>query len=244
MSDAPICIDISHWQDFPQFDQVYTAGVRGMIHKATEGCTYQDPNRKENCANAMEAGILISTYYWLKPGDGRDQTDFYLDTIQPVVGERVCIDYEEEGCTLHTLEDAVTALLDAKKDLKITVYSGHLLKQELGENYNDLLAENTDLWLAQYTSGEPSWPEETYPEWHLWQYSESGTIDGIDDTYVDLNKYCGNDQEFVNWISPDGQKPIPPAHDLEREVRREARRVARRTAERVVRRLIKRGPDI
>lgn len=247
MSDAPICIDISHWQDFPDFDQVYQAGVRGMIHKCTEGTSYQDPNRRENCANAIDSGLLISTYFWIKPGDGRDQANFYLDCLEPVVGERVCIDYEEEGCTLNALEDAVSALMDARKDLKITVYSGHLLKQEL-DGLNDFLAENTDLWLAQYTTGEPSWPDETYENWTLWQYSETGVVPGIDDTYVDLNKFCGNDQEFVEWITPTGQKPMPPPSPLdpntERAVRREARRVARRTTQRVVRQMIRRRPDI
>lgn len=243
MSDIPICIDISHWQDFPDFEQVAASGVRGMIHKATEGTTYQDPNRKENCANAAEAGLLISTYYWIKPGDGRDQTNFYLDTIQPVIGERVCIDYEEAGCSLITLEDAVSTLLDAKKELKITVYSGHLLKEQLNGR-NDFLAEETDLWLAQYTTGTPSWPDETYDQWMLHQYSESGVVPGIDDTYVDLNNFNGDEKEFIQWISPAGQKPVLPQPSAERDIRREARRVARRTAKRVTRQLIKRRPDV
>lgn len=211
MSDAPVCIDISHWQGFPDFDEVRAAGVRGMIHKATEGTSYIDPNRAENCANALKAGLAISTYMWIKPGDGRAQAEFYLSVIQPQQGERVVIDYEEEGCTLTTLCDAVQALLDYDADLKITVYSGNLLKETLGGDHDDFLAENTDLWLAQYTSGTPSWPVGTYPQWTLWQYSESGSVDGIDDGYVDLNRFYDDDDEaFLAWINPAGQVPVPP----------------------------------
>lgn len=214
MSDTPICIDISHWQDFPDFSEVAAAGVKGMIHKATEDVNYRDPNRATNCSNAIANGIAISTYHWLSPdSDAADQMKFYLDTIQPVNGERVVIDYEEDGCTLDDLKTAVEALMDINRSLGITVYSGHLLKEQLGNQHDSFLAENTDFWLAQYTSGQPSWPDETYPEWTLWQYSETGHVAGIDGGYVDLNNFQGNDQEFLEWISPTGATPKPPQPD-------------------------------
>lgn len=215
MGDVPVCIDISHWQGFPDFEEVKAAGVLGMIHKVSEGTSYVDPNRATNCANAMKAGLAVATYFWIKPGDGAKQAEFYLSKIDPVRGERVVIDYEEDGCSLNTLHDAVQALLDYNMDLKITVYSGHLLKQELNGECDDFLAANTDLWLAQYTSdeGSISWPDETYEQWALWQYSETGELPGIDDSYVDFNNYNGNDQEFLAWITPEGApmpEPTPP----------------------------------
>jgi GH25 family lysozyme M1 (1,4-beta-N-acetylmuramidase) len=212
MTDIPICIDISHWQDFPDMEEVYASGVRGLIHKATEGTTYRDPNRSENCSNAKAAGLAISTYFWIKPGDGRAQAEFYISTIDPVPGERVVIDYEEDGCSLATLHDAVQALLDYGQDLQITVYSGHLLKEQLGNDCDDFLAANTDLWLAQYTDDEDdiSWCNETYPQWALWQYSETGQVPGIDDSYVDFNNFNGHEEAFLNWINPAGSTPTPP----------------------------------
>lgn len=211
MSDIPVCIDISHWQNWPDFEEVAASGVKGVIHKATEGTSYIDPNRAENCSNAVAAGLAISTYFWIKPGDGRAQAEFYLSVIDPVQGERVVIDYEEEGCSLTTLKDAVQALLDYKHDLKITCYSGHLIKEQLSGR-DDFLAEHTDLWLAQYTSDESSisWESETWPQWALWQYSETGVIPGVDGSYVDLNNFNGNDDEFVKWISPARAPPKPP----------------------------------
>src|SRR4029077_19006932 len=135
---------------------------------------------------------------WIKPGDGRAQAEFYLQTIDPVKGERVVIDYEEDGCSLTTLHDAVQALLDYRHELRITVYSGHLLKEVLEGQCDDFLAGNTDLWLAQYTSDESniSWCDETWPQWTLWQYSETGSIPGIEDSYVDLDNFNGADAEF------------------------------------------------
>jgi lysozyme len=236
MSEVPVCIDISHWQDFPDFEEVYASGVRGMIHKCTEGTGYVDPNRTTNCARAMEAGLAISTYYWLKPGDGRAQTEFYLQTLDPVPGERVCIDYEEAGCSLTTLKDAVQTLLDYGSELKITVYSGHLLKETLGDEYDELLAKNTDLWLAQYTSSESnlSWPAGTYEHWSLWQYMDTGELPGIDDSFVDFNEYTGTEEQFLRWISPEGVRPEPPKHSRRPgPIRRGIKRLQAR-----------RGPDV
>jgi lysozyme len=217
MSDHPSCIDISHWQDFPDFDQVRAAGVVAMIHKATEGTGYIDPNRTTNITNAVRAGIACCTYHWLSPGvSAAAQMEFYLDVVDPVEGERMVIDYEEQGCTLDELKEAVRALKADPRGLQVTVYSGHLLKEQLGNDRDDYLAENTDLWLAQYTDGQPSWPDETYDNWTLWQYSETGQVDGIYGSEVDLNQFDGPDDELIEWISPEGAappRPQPPPGD-------------------------------
>lgn len=210
MSDVPVCIDISHHQGFPDFNEVRNAGVLGMIHKATEGTSFVDQNRGENCANAMGAGIACITYHWLKPGNAANQMKFYMDTVKPMAGERMVIDYEEDGCTLDDLHEAVQTLLDNPIGIHVTVYSGHLLKEQLNGDHDKLLADHTDLWLAQYTSGTPSWSTGTYPQWKLWQYSETGQIAGIDDAYVDLDNFNGGSSEFLRWIYPEGPEPKPP----------------------------------
>jgi lysozyme len=200
---TPVCIDISHHQGFPDFKKVAAAGVLGIIHKATEGSSYVDKNRATNCAAAKAVGLAVSTYHWLSPGSSPSaQMDFYLRAIKPVRGERVIIDYEQAGCAIHELHEAVLALINTKLDLRIAVYSGHLLKQQLGNTVDTLLKTSTDLWLAQYTTGSPSWPIGTYTGWALWQYSDTGTLPGITGAMVDFNRFNGTNEEFMNWISP------------------------------------------
>src|SRR5262245_14312371 len=126
MSDRASCIDISHWQGFPDFEEVAAQGVVACILKATEGTSYEDPNRAQNYNNATAAWIACCTYHWIKPGNAIDQMQFYLDTVQPVAGERMVIDYEEDGCTLDDLHEAVETLLADSRGLQITIYSGHL----------------------------------------------------------------------------------------------------------------------
>lgn len=209
MNKIPVCIDISHWQGYPDFDQVKASGVLGVIFKATQGTSYVDPNRATNCSRALRLGLAIATYFWLEPGDARAQAEFYLETIDPVPGERVIIDYEQDGCTLLMLREAVQTLLDFGKGLQITIYSGHLLKEQLGDTVDHFLAEHTDLWLAQYNDDEShiSWPAGTWSTWTLWQYSESGIIPGIDGGEVDLDNFIYGDDEFLAWINPRPQEP-------------------------------------
>ena len=213
MSDLPKCIDISHWQGSPDFGKVKAAGVIAMIHKATEGTGYVDPNRAKNFVNATTAGLKCCTYHWLKPGNAKAQIAHYLATIDPVPGERMVIDYEQDGCTLADLKEAVQALLDDPRGLQVTIYSGNLLKEQLGSTHDALLADHTDLWLAQYTTGTPTWPTGTYPHWTLWQYSESGSVDAITGSKVDLDRFNGPDDALLQWISPNvaAPKPAPAA---------------------------------
>lgn len=205
MTDVVKCIDISHWQGSPDFAKLKAAGVISCIMKATEGVSMVDKTCAPNTIRAMKQGIKCATYHWLKPSRFATpvaQMKFYLDTIDPVPGERVIIDYEEAGVKLADLLVAVRYLLADPRKLQITVYSGNTLKEQLEHTKNVLLAENTDLWLAQYTNGKPSWPSGTYPAWKLWQYSESGKLPGIQGSAVDLNKFNGPDEELLRWISP------------------------------------------
>lgn len=219
MADVVKIIDISHWQGFPDFAKVRAQGVIACIMKATEGTSFVDPALHVNSLNAQKNGIKCCTYHWLKPrkfASATAQMKFYLQTVDPVPGERMIIDYEEAGCVLSDLVEAVTVLKADPRKLQITVYSGNVLKEQLN-TASGFLASNTDLWLAQYTMGTPSWPSKTYPKWALWQYSESGRMDGIVGSAVDLNRFDGTDEELLAWISPKvlpAELPVPSVGEL------------------------------
>lgn len=222
MAESVRIIDISHWQGNPDFAKVRAQGVIACIMKATEGTSFRDPVCAANTLAAQKNGIKCCTYHWLKPrkfASATAQMKFYLATIDPVPGERVIIDYEENGCTLQDLIEAVTALKADPRKLQVTIYSGHLLKEQLNGVLNTYLSQTTDLWLAQYTAGTPSWPDKTWPHWRLWQYSETGKLDGIQGSAVDLNHFVGTDAELLAWISPAvasavADLPVSPPVDL------------------------------
>lgn len=203
-------IDISHWQEITTMADIKAGGVLAVIMKCTQGTTYLDPTFKSRYRDAIKIGLPVSTYHYLDAGkDPALQMDWYLKNLQPRQGERVCIDYEAEGSTLSDLKKAVQRVMDARPDLQITVYSGHLIKQVLGDKYDALLADNTSLWIAHYTTNKaPTWPEATWPYWSLWQYTDKGSTKGIKGN-VDLNNFNGQDDNIAKWIGPVSLAPTP-----------------------------------
>lgn len=205
---APLVVDLSHHNPAPDFAAMKAAGVVGIIHKCTEGQTYLDDQYFTRETAAVNAGLCWSSYHFLKHGNASAQMDWYLKNAAPGSGDRVCIDYEDEACTLDDLHEAVQRVLDRRPDVEITIYSGNLLKQQLGSNKDALLSEHTSLWVAQYTSAaSPSWPKGTYPTWSLWQYTQSATVPGVNGN-VDANRWNGDPARLPGWFSA-GEEPAP-----------------------------------
>jgi GH25 family lysozyme M1 (1,4-beta-N-acetylmuramidase) len=207
----PCVIDLSHHNPTPDWAKLVSIGVVGVIHKATEGTTYKDPTLYERARAAMDSGLLWSTYHFMRPGSMTEQMDWYLEVVDPVQGERVCLDHEDDGVSLDELEAAVNYLLLTRPDLQVTIYSGHLIEEQLGSTRNDYLADNTSLWTAQYTTASaPSWPTGTWPEWSLWQYSQTVTVPGISQK-VDGNRWNGDEDALRLWFGPASAiEPAPP----------------------------------
>ena len=209
MATSPV-IDLSHWNPTPNWAEIKKAGVVGVIHKATEGTSYQDPTRGTRMRDAQAAGLLTSTYHFMRPGSMRQQMDHYLAVVQPLHGELVVLDHEDYGVELWDLEEAVSYLHEVRPDLHIVIYSGHVIKEQLNEVKSDILADLTDLWVAQYGNhAEPEWPEATWPKWHLWQWTDHETVPGISQA-VDGNKFNGSEEELEKWMSPDAVGHLPP----------------------------------
>lgn len=196
------CIDISHYQSGFDFRAYAKSGGLAVICKATEGTTFKDPNYNEFRAAAAGEGLAFSSYHYLQPGDMAAQAKFYVDTADPKTGERIVVDYEEEGIALEQMIEFLQHIHDIDPTLHLTVYSGHTIKEELGSAKNQWLAENTSLWIAQYTKAEaPTWPKGTWPQWSLWQYTDSANVPGYHEG-VDADRFNGSDENMMKWFGP------------------------------------------
>lgn len=214
MSGEPLVVDLSHHNTVTSFDAIRAAGIVGVIHKATEGKTYSDEEFWDRRQAAEDAGLEWASYHFLKHGDVDLQMENFLQKVEPVAGERLVIDFEDDECTLDDLREAVAILLAYEPSVEVTVYSGHLIKELLGDERDELLAR-TSLWLAEYTDdAEPSgWPQATWPVWSLWQYTQEGALPGIQGA-CDLNYFNGPVDACYAWFDPDysdaGDSPSLP----------------------------------
>jgi lysozyme len=216
-------VDLSHWDEVDSFDDAKVDGVVGIIHKATESNNYFDPTYNQRKKDALAAGLLWGAYHFLRPGNMKDQAQYFVSKAGKNL-DLYAADHEDEGVSL---DDLKTFLREVKRltGKSPIVYSGHVLKGQLGDSHDSELSQYR-LWLAQYTSGAPSWPKATFPRWWLWQYTEHGDCGGIpgdSEGNLDLNKYDGTKQQLINeWREEVPAKPEP------REKRRKPRQTTKR----------------
>lgn len=215
----PVVIDLSHWNPEPDWEALYANGTVGVVHKITEGTSYVDDTCYPRAAAAMDAGLLWSTYHFLRPGDMRAQMRHYLDHVNPVAGERLCLDHEDASVSLSDLRTAVQTIYELRPDVHVTIYSGHVIKEQLDSVRDEYLSANTDLWIAHYTGAEqPTWPSGTWPRWTMWQYTDQADAEGCD-APVDGDRFNGTLEELQQWFGVREQPvPVPPEPPVEDQV--------------------------
>ena len=181
-------IDISHHQATVDFTRVRAAGIVGVIHKATEGSRFVDKKYAERRQQALDAGLFWGAYHFGVGGSGRDQADHFLETANPTGGTLVVLDFEANrvGATM-TLDQAreFVTHLDAHINRFPGLYSGSLIKEQLGTAPVDPVLSQCFLWIAQYSGQKPIDIPATFRRWTLWQYTDGvhgntpHTVDGI-----------------------------------------------------------------
>jgi GH25 family lysozyme M1 (1,4-beta-N-acetylmuramidase) len=119
-------------------------------------------------------------------------------------------DHEDGGVSLDDLKVFLREVKQLTGKSPI-IYSGDLLKEQLGDRVDSELSQYR-LWLAEYTSGTPTWPQATFPQWWLWQYTERGECAGIpgnSEGNLDLNKYAGTEQQLIKeWSGKASPEPV------------------------------------
>lgn len=211
MSNDVVALDISHWQGSIDFFKVRQSQPElvGIIMKATEGVSVTDSMYLKNREAAEAAGFSVATYHYFQPGRPEEQMSHYLAFASPVAGERVVIDFEEPDCTIEDLICAVDYIHGAMPDLQITVYGASILTEAVEAYEGDLSSlKQTSLWAARFSSTEPVIATKVWPTWSLWQFTDSGQVDGIDGD-VDMNRFNGSNQQAAEWFGPASKGLLP-----------------------------------
>lgn len=206
-------IDIYHDDAVSDLAKTYASGIRGIIHKASEGLSIIDRAYPLRRKKTEEAGLLCGAYHFIRPGEPERQADAFFDYALPDDQTLLALDHEDRAVPLS---DAVKFMkaIEGRAKRKPVIYSGFLLKEQIGaasEEDKAYLA-SCRLWLAQYVhvGTQPTWPQIWKAPW-LWQYSDgvhgqaAQRIPGIDNP-ADLNSFAGTDEELAQeWA---GEKEI------------------------------------
>lgn len=195
-----LVIDISVHNMVLNLDEAKRAGIVGVIHKATEGRTFEDRNYHKIRYLAEKAGLLWGAYHFANDGNVEQQVENFFRVAKPSDNTLMALDYEPNGNHTMSFGQALEFMKRAEIKLgrQLVIYSGSLLKEQLhGEDH---YWGSRRLWLAQYGARPKTQMSWTKP-W-LWQYSdgENGPqphgVPGIGGA-VDCNSYEGTPEQLA-----------------------------------------------
>lgn len=197
--DARLGIDVSQYQGDIDWQAVADSGVSfamirlGFRGYGEEGSVVLDSTFHQNIEGAKAVGIDVGVYFFSQATsvwETMEEAYFVLEHLDGYeLDLPVVFDWE-------FIDDVTSARTNATPGQSITLYNqvfneqmqkaGYdtmvYFNQHLAYLYLDLpLLSDNPFWLASYRDS-PTF----YYDFDIWQYSDTGTIDGIEG-YVDLN---------------------------------------------------------
>lgn len=207
---TPKVIDIYHGDTATDFGKAYAFGIRGVIHKATQGTSIDDPAYARRRVMATAAGMLWGAYHFNSGESVPSQVTNFLSIAQPDATTLLALDFEDNAQSQMSLDHARQFLeLVAEKVGRLPwLYSGNRIKETLAGASPETKAffGKHNLWLPQYgaapklldSNGDPlPWARAT-----LWQFTGDGvgpqphTVPGMQ-SGMDINSYDGTDAELA-----------------------------------------------
>lgn len=215
MDIAPIALDISHHNDVANggFNAMREFGVRGIIHKATQGTSFVDGDFAKRGQEAISAGLLWGAYHFGDSSDPGDQALNFLAAAKPGVDTMVALDLEPNRGKTMSIAQAVIFLdvVAQKLGRPAVLYAGfYMLDGKMADDQARYLSQHR-LWLAAYNNA-PKTPKPWTEPW-LWQFSGDGRnahgirVPGVS-LGVDMNSFGGSlDELEQSWAAPAAAAP-------------------------------------
>jgi len=201
-------IDISRWQGKIDWKKVKADGVKFAIIRVAlrtteSGVLEADALYKENLQGAIDAGLDVGVYIYsqaISTAEAKAEADFTMNLLKGYdINLPIVMDFEYyTGNTgrlarAHLSVAQATTICNAfckeveSKNYTAMVYANKsLLTNDVNSN---AIAKNYQIWLAQY----PGWDSATGSihasfdgKYSYWQYTSSGSVDGIAGR-VDMN---------------------------------------------------------
>jgi lysozyme len=188
-------IDVSRHQSHINWEKVAKMESMGKkIHfcfiKATQGTYKTDPYFKRNWRHSKNAGLIRGAYHYFDPKiKGDVQADYFLKIYEREPGDLPpVLDVEEtNNVRPESIRREVRKWL--YKVEKITGVKPFIYTHT--RFYRSILGETFDeypFWVAHYHPGDEP---RIFRDWHFWQHSESGYVNGIRGK-VDFNVFFGD----------------------------------------------------
>lgn len=214
-------IDLSHYQsdvDWGNFalycdkngnvyngkpeEKKYMQPVFFVYLKATEGATVKDDTYGVRATEAERHGILKGAYHFLHLGSPiEEQVKNFVETanwtpgdMPPALDIEVVAEIKEYGKeflvekTLQWLRE-----IESTMNVRPIIYTRENIRNQY---LNDERLKMYDFWIARYSEKGPD-----NFDWHLWQRTDKGVLEGYDAGRIDINLFKGNYISFMKYVN-------------------------------------------
>lgn len=205
----PKVVDLYHEDGEPDFERAWDDGIRGIIHKATEGLAI-DPKyheRRDRCYKEVP-DMLWGAYHFARQGDPQKQASFFLDTVKAspthwATTTVYVLDHEDPRFPIWGAISWLRLVRLVTKKLP-WLYSDNVIRAQMEHRHPHEFSEYP-LWLPEY-GPEPKVPQ-PWTTCILWQYTdghigaEPRRIAGMPGG-LDISSFQGSDDELRNaWLA-------------------------------------------
>lgn len=195
-ADAPMGIDVSDHQGWIDWQQVAQSGVSFVFVRIgyrgySQGNLFADEYAHYNLTAAREAGLSVGAYFYsqaITPEEASQEAAWCTDFLKDYqIDLPLVFDWEYVSAEARTgAMDAQSVTQCAQTFCDAVTQAGYeamiYFNPHLANDYYDLTAlQDYDFWLAMY-SNVMDYPNRV----DYWQYTDAGSIPGIDST-VDIN---------------------------------------------------------
>ena len=183
-------------------DRKYMQPVFFVYLKATEGATIKDETYSVRTIEAERHGVLKGVYHFLHLGSPIDeQIRNFVETanwtpgdMPPALDIEVVSEIKEYG-----KEFLVEKTLQWLRKIESTMHVRPIIytRENIRNEYlNDDRLKKYDFWIAKYSEKGPA-----NFDWHLWQKTDKGVLEGYDGGRIDINLFKGDYASFIRFIN-------------------------------------------
>jgi lysozyme len=206
-------VDVSRWQSSDQagnplnWAAVRATGFQFAYVKATEGLNITDPFLNVLAPGARSAGLLTGVYHICWPADhtAADEAAYFLQAAGQYIAPGFLVPvldieprYNIHGAAMVRWIDEWAGAVRAAKGANPVIYCSASVAADL-HKADPTIDGRYHVWLAGYApAAQPN--TGGWDSWAFWQYTDTGTVPGIEGHSVDLDWFNGNEQSLAQYV--------------------------------------------
>ncbi|WP_082190166.1 lysozyme [Frateuria defendens] len=190
-------MDVSGWQGNVNWSGAWSNGARFAYVKATEGTGYTNPYFAQQYNGSYNVGMIRGSYHFARPdvSSGHTQADYFVNHGGGWSGDgktlpgALDMEYNPYGATCYGLSQSGMAawISDFSNEYHLrtgrwpVIYTSNSWWTQCVGTYGNF-SNSSPLWVARYSTSPGTLPY-AWAYYTLWQYADSGTFPGDQDTF-------------------------------------------------------------